>query len=165
VSVIGVSLDECVGNERRCQQAKRHRPYCLRRRDRLHSRFPLSQERGMVRRVARPNPDCARIRLRIRGASRRTIAAFSLRRRAALLQSRTVRMDQPAPGRGPSVASGGAPTSPESVAANHSRGRHTGRGPELPGAVQEGRPANLHRTPSFVPPPRRLMKRPSADER
>src|SRR5262245_39319057 len=58
---------------------------------------------------------------------------------------------QPAPGRGPIVASGGAPTWPGCVAANHARGRRTGHGPELPAAVQEDDAAHLHGT-SFLRP-------------
>ncbi len=58
------------------------------------------------------------------------------------------------------MASGGAPTPPGCVAANHARGRRTGRGRELPAAVQDGDAANLHRIPSFVPLSRRLMTAP-----
>jgi len=63
------------------------------------------------------------------------------------------------------VPPGGAPTWPGAVLARHGRGRRTGRGPELPGAVQEGDAAHLHGTPSFVPPAQRLAtSAPQADE-
>lgn len=78
------------GNHGRDQPTLR-RPCCLRRRGRLPS-FPASagtslpsteRERGMVRRATQPVRK-GRPRLRSRRVSRRTIAAFSLRRRAAL---------------------------------------------------------------------------------
>jgi hypothetical protein len=147
----------------------RHRPYCWRRRDRLHVR-PLVrkniegdgassdatflqvcdpwQDRRVVRRATRTNASgfiCGVLLPAAGRASSPDLAA---------------RIVQPAPGSGPSLAAGGAPPPPGSVAANHTRGRRTGQAPELPDPAQDGRAAHLRRAPPFVPLSRRLMRAP-----
>ena len=100
-----------------------------------------------------------------RRAFRRSIAAFSLRRRAALSSSRESCPDrQPAPGRRPSVPPGGARRRPGAWLANHARGRRTSQGPELPGAGCRSFEANLLPDLRPAPPSRRLMSAPLSEQ-
>jgi hypothetical protein len=122
------------------KQPTLRRPYCLRHRARLHSLCPSFNERGMVRRVTQPSP--CKDDLLSKAAASLDAPPRRLHCNAGPRFSRAALCGWISqPGGGPSVASGGAPTWPECRFARPARGRRTGRGPELPGAVQEGRAA------------------------
>lgn len=115
----------------------------------------------MVRRTTQPSFKCAI--LADRRVFRRTMTAFSLRRRAALCCTRPSKSEErrSAGSRQEAlVPPGGAPAPPECRLAKPTRGRRTGHPRELPAHAQEGRAAKPRRALPFVPLPRRLMRAP-----
>src|SRR5262249_55781404 len=112
----------------------RHHPYSLRRRVRRRLFSHPRNMRGMARQVAQPLFVVAALPLESAGASRRAIAAFSLRHRAALFAGRfhflETAMRQPAPGRRLLLATGrspGAASDPTRMTPHESAPRRTGQ--------------------------------------